>query len=396
MYDDFFPPQSSPPSPLPRNTYSSPDDPFRNSQNSRPERQPPQDAGRRPSQDDPLDLTIPTRSLTDDPFNVVNPNFRTPSPEPSISAQCRPSSSSSYVGRQPAWKPSQDYPSVSHQPPGRKSSGKNQTLYGNSSSQATAGVTIPYKSTIAEDPCVLEKTDLTPGGQIGTPYSSLVVPEYASVHGAAGSSQNAIPLPRRHGNAHASALRYPIHELRLSGTYDDPSVPGGGVVAEREDEVEQLLGGSYDLQNMRGLDILDLQYRISIIRSNKSLRDKACALEGARAARFGALVHHVSCVSHFVMQHSLTAYLNSTYLMPRHILPPIYFACCRIFAQSLANFRVPTGLNMSKCTGEIIYPEAERHVFTLAISVIVESLCARYLNRVTLRGRRRKDGKSLK
>jgi len=63
--------------------------------------------------------------------------------------------------------------------------------------------------------------------------------------------------------------------------------------------VERLLGGSYDL-----FDILDLQYRISSICSDRSLRDKACALEDARAARFSDLVHHVSPVIYFVIQHS--------------------------------------------------------------------------------------------
>ena len=93
---------------------------------------------------------------------------------------------------------------------------------------------------------------------------------------------------------------------------------------------------------------LDLQYSISSICSDKSLRDKACALEGARAARFSDLVHLLSTLSYS----TLTACLNSAWLVPRHM---IYSVCCRIFAQSLANFRVPTGLNMLKCTGEIIY-----------------------------------------
>jgi len=131
--------------------YTSPDDPFRNPPNSGPERRPSQDGERRPSLDDPLDRAVPTRSLTGDSFNAATPNFRTPSPEPGIFAQRRPSSSSSYGGRQSERKPSQDYPSVPYQPPGRKSSGENQTPYGNSSSQATAGVIIPNKSTIAEE-----------------------------------------------------------------------------------------------------------------------------------------------------------------------------------------------------------------------------------------------------
>ena len=208
VYDDSSPAQSSPPPPpLPRSMYTSPDDPFRNPPNSGPERRPSQDGERRPSLDDPLDRAVPTRSLTGDSFNAATPNFRTPSPEPGIFAQRRPSSSSSYGGRQSARKPSQDYPSVPYQPPGRKSSGENQTPYGNSSSQATAGVIIPNKST---------------------------------------------SLPRRHGNALASAPLYPIHEFPPPGVYDDPSQ------SRKEDPPAGLGGPSWDGFRRSGKHLVEL------------------------------------------------------------------------------------------------------------------------------------------
>lgn len=124
--------------------YTPSDDPFRTPYNGRPS----QDGGRRPSQDDSIGRTMPVGSPNGDFFGVPDPGFRTASPESGAPVQRQPSSSSSYGGRPPVRKPSQDYP---YQPSGRKSSGENQLSYGNSSSQATAGVIIPNKSTIAEE-----------------------------------------------------------------------------------------------------------------------------------------------------------------------------------------------------------------------------------------------------
>lgn len=90
---------------------------------------------------------MPIRS----PTGETNPGYRTPSPDPGVPAQRRPSSSSSYNSRPPVRKPSQDYPNVPYQPPARKFSGENQMPYGNGSSQATTGVIVPNKSTIAEE-----------------------------------------------------------------------------------------------------------------------------------------------------------------------------------------------------------------------------------------------------
>jgi len=60
------------------------------------------------------------------------------------------------------------------------------------------------------------------------------------------------------------------------------------------DPVEHLLGASYDHRNLTWPDIFNLQHQLLNICYDALLRDKACALEGARAAQLSDLIHHVS------------------------------------------------------------------------------------------------------
>ena len=63
--------------------------------------------------------------------------------------------------------------------------------------------------------------------------------------------------------------------------------------SEPEDQVKRLLWASYDSRDIQSLDILTTQQDLLRICTQESLREKACSLVGASAARLSDVIHHV-------------------------------------------------------------------------------------------------------